>query len=105
MDFPFRAYSGLLPSANIVPGGIFSRCVQRLSGVCSETAFDMQRLLQVHALRQVENRRAFPTRRSPGRKNVLPHLFERAEIYAAELELRLEELRTAQQASNDAPTQ
>ena len=35
------------------PGGIFSRCIQRLSGVCSETAFDMQRLLQVHALRQV----------------------------------------------------
>jgi hypothetical protein len=31
----------------------FSRCIQRLSEVCSETAFDMQRLLQVHALRQV----------------------------------------------------
>jgi hypothetical protein len=51
--FSFSRLTALLPSAKIVPGGIFSRCIQRLSGVCSETAFDMQRLLQVHALRQV----------------------------------------------------
>jgi hypothetical protein len=49
--FSFSRLTELLPSAKIVPGGIFSRCIQRLSGVCSETAFDMQRLLQVHTLR------------------------------------------------------
>ena len=56
-------------------------CQHRPGRVCSETAFDMQRLLQVHALRQVEDRRAFPTRRSPRRKNVLPHLFDSLLIF------------------------
>ena len=59
----------------------FQPLYSALSAVCSETAFDMQRLLQVHALRQVENRRAFPTRRSSRRKNILPHLFDSLLIF------------------------